>query len=63
MVLSLVSGTTLLEIKLFDNPCCLKKSVIYTCLVDVWSNCEKDSILAIGPWTTCLGFGLGLFWM
>ena len=49
----------LLVIRLFDNLCGLNKSVICTCLVDVWSDCRKDSILALDPWTTYLGCGLG----
>ena len=46
-------------IKLFDILSGLKKSVIRTCLVDVLSNCGKDSVRALDLWVTGLGFGLG----
>lgn len=49
----------LLAITLFENPWGLKKSVTWTCFVDVWSDCRKDSIFALGPVTTVLGFDFG----
>ena len=34
----------LVVLKPFDYPCGLKKSVMWTCLVDVWSNCRRTDI-------------------
>ena len=60
-VLSYVRTPTkqLFVIKLFDNHCCLKKSAMWTCLLDVWSDCKKGSVLALGPLSTGPGFGFG----
>ena len=49
-------------IKLFDNPCGLKKSVMWTCgIVDALSNCGKVSVLSIGLSITDIAMDLG-FW-
>ena len=51
----------LFVIKLFDNPCDLKKSVMRTCFVEFWSICGKHSVWVLGLSITGLIVDLGLW--